>query len=189
VAKIKSISTLWNQLLQDCVPQCCQDKKMDTCKKENVDMKSLVQDNVLITSTKRRFEKSENKSKKKIKADKPVKTQLEESKEISNIELTNLCDTHQCKDKCSADNFNFLINNSNNSLKKNDTLKQPSKSFVNEEIVKRSLQEKADFELATKLQQTYNQSSKYSTRSTVLKRMASKNQVKMEGIMTPYKVK
>jgi hypothetical protein len=183
-----NINSLESAFARLCSPMLS-GEKMDTCKKENIDMKSLMQDNVLITSTKRRFEKSENKSKKKIKADKPVKTQLEESKEISNIELTNLCDTHQCKDKCSADNFNFLINNSNNSLKKNDTLKQPSKSFVNEEIVKRSLQEKADFELATKLQQTYNQSSKYSTRSTVLKRMASKNQVKMEGIMTPYKVK
>lgn len=116
-------------------------------------------------SPKRKLEKPENKSRKKIK-----------SKESLRIEVKTVCDR--------VDNFNISI--SNNNLKKNNL--KSAKHLVTEENLKKSLQEQADFELATKLQQTYNQSSKYSTRSTVLKRMAASNQV-IEGIMTPYKVK
>ncbi|RZC39130.1 zf-RING 2 domain containing protein [Asbolus verrucosus] len=127
-------------------------------------------------SGKRKHDKSECKSKKKLKnSHKSTDGQQLESKSEGTVALADVCDS-------SVDSFHFSISNSNNNIKK------CTNSLLNDENIKRSLQEKADFEFATKLQQTFNQSAKYSTRSAVLKRAAAKKQVNIEEIITPYKV-
>ena len=151
------------------------EEKMGTYKKENIQCQ--VKDDSSIVS-KRKQEKSDNKARKKIKS---VHTanQLMKSKSIE-VTLTKVCDTNKCKNSCDTEGYNLPIRNT---IPKTTNFKKTN-NLISEEHIKRSLQEQADFELATKLQQTFNQSSAYSTRSTVLKRMAAKNQVQME-IMTP----
>lgn len=75
-----------------------------------------------------------------------------------------------CKSK-ETSSVTELITKLNNTTKRNNI----------KEHTKRFLQEQADFELAKKLQQSFNQSVKYSTRSSVLKRINVKNQ----EILTP----
>ncbi|EFA12951.1 uncharacterized protein LOC103314904 [Tribolium castaneum] len=159
---INSLESAFARLFSPILPE------VEVCKKENIQSQMSSQLDASLPA-KRKHEKTENKTKKKVKAvQKPTENQSFESKESVTIDLTKTCD-----------DFDFSLSN----CMKKINLKS-AKNVMPEESLKR-LQEQADFELATKLQQTYNQAFQYSTRSAVLKRT---NQVKMGG-MTPYKVK
>lgn len=123
----------------------------------------------IATRIKRKRRKSGSNAQKKVKANSTT-----ELKSNTDIEQTEQCGNHSIKSVSQSDT-------TLNSFTEVTSVVKISDSLGVKEKRKLALQEKADFEFAKKLQEEYNRSAKYLTRSTVPKQSTGRQQTVQIG--------